>query len=151
MITVTLIGLDPYSTIQLSKELTPKLAEIYETTQDNINFYAPDCLYVHNGVEQNTYCLLVRVNAPKKVSVLERDVVRILHAFLEDLCIHMQITFYYYSQDNYHEFINKDYPRFMTESNTVVEEDDTGDEDEFQNEEVYLGNVFAEMNKDNDK
>ena len=152
MITITLIGLDPYAILQLSKDLTPKLADIYETTKDKINFYSPDCLYVHDGVEQNDWNLICRVNAPKKVSVLEHDVVHILKEFLKDYCINMQIVFYYYSADNYYEFNNDDYPRFITESNSVVQEDehdhdhcdceDCDDEEEESEQEIFLGNVF---------
>lgn len=138
MITISIIGLDPYLVRQISKEMSAKVADIYETTVDNINFYAPECLFIHNGVEQNTWNVLVKVNAPLKVKVMEKDAVKIIHEFVKDACVNMAIEFYYYSQDNRYEFIDKEHPRFMTEENTVIEEDEQFEE----GEEPYLGNIF---------
>ena len=78
MITISIIGLDPYLVRQISKEMTPKLAELYEISEDKIDFYAPECLFIHNGVEQNTWNVLVRVNAPLKIKVLEKKAVKII-------------------------------------------------------------------------
>lgn len=138
MITISIIGLDPYLVRQISKEMSAKVADIYETTVDNINFYAPECLFIHNGVEQNTWNVLVKVNAPLKVKVMEKDAVKIIHEFVKDACVNMAIEFYYYSQDNRYEFIDKEHPRFMTEENTVIEEDEQLEE----GEEPYLGDIF---------
>lgn len=138
MITISIIGLDPYLVRQISKEMSPKIADIYETTVDNINFYAPECLFIHNGVEQNTWNVLVKVNAPLKVKVMEKEAVKIIHEFVKDACVNMSIEFYYYSQDNRYEFIDKEHPRFMTEENTVIEEDEQLEE----GEEPYLGDIF---------
>ena len=145
MITVSILGLDPYVVRGISKDVTPKLADIYETSKDKINFYCPECLYIHDGVEQNTWNILVKVEAPMKVKVMEKEACKILHQFLKDACINMEIIFNYYSQDNYYEFINNEHPRFMTEENLVYEEDyddECQDEDEEGTIEHYLGNVF---------
>ena len=73
MITVSILGTDPYLVRQISKEMTSRLADIYECKKDDINFYAPECLFIHDGVEQNTWNVLVRVHAPLKVKVMEKD------------------------------------------------------------------------------
>lgn len=138
MITISIIGLDPYLVRQISKEMSAKIADIYETTVDNINFYAPECLFIHNGVEQNTWNVLVKVNAPLKVKVMERDAAKIIHEFVKDACVNMAIEFDYYSQDNRYEYIDKNHPRFMTEENTVIEEDESLED----GEEPYLGDIF---------
>lgn len=141
MITISIFGLDPYMVRGISKDITPKLADIYETSKDNINFFCPECLFIHDGVEQNTWNILVKVDAPMKVKVMEKEACKILHQFLKDACINMEIQFYYFSQDNYYEYIDKTHPRFMTEENVVYEEDDYED-DEDNSVEPYLGNVF---------
>lgn len=138
MITISIIGLDPYLVRQISKEMSAKIADIYETTVDNINFYSPECLFIHNGVEQNTWNVLVKVNAPLKVKVMEKDAAKIIHEFVKDACVNMAIEFYYYSQDNRYEYIDKNHPRFMTEENTVIEEDEPLED----GEEPYLGDIF---------
>ncbi|MBO8428222.1 MAG: hypothetical protein IAC58_06745 [Firmicutes bacterium] len=142
MITLSIIGLDPYLVRQISKEMTPKLANLYEISKDEINFYAPECLYIHDGVEQNTWNVLVKVDAPLKVKVLEKDASKIIEEYLKDACINLEIIFSYYSLDNRYEFLNKDYPRFMTEKNTVEVEEYDEESEEDSDEEPYLGNVF---------
>lgn len=152
MITISIIGVDPYLVRQISKAMTSKIASLYEVSNDEINFYAPECLYIHNGVEQNTRNVLVKVNAPLKVKVLEGDVVKLIREFMKDACINLAIEFYYYSQDNRYEFIDDSQPRFMTEENSfemVDEEEYYDDEDEetSEGEEPYLGDIFADFNK----
>lgn len=154
MITVSILGTDPYLVRQISKELTSRLADIYECKKDDINFYAPECLFIHDGVEQNTWNVLVRVHAPLKVKVMEKDVAKIIHEFMKDACINLAIEFYYYSQDNRYEFIDDTHPRFMTEDNSVEISDDDSLEDELHDErdedgyeEPYLGNIFEDFEK----
>lgn len=153
MITISIIGVDPYLVRQISKAMTSKIASLYEISKDEINFYAPECLYIHDGVEQNTWNVLVKVNAPLKVKVLESDAVKVIREFMKDACINLAIEFYYYSQDNRYEFIDDTQPRFMTEENSFEmvdeEEYDYEDEDEESSpeEEPYLGDIFADFNK----
>lgn len=156
MITVSILGLDPYLVRQISKATTAKLADIYEVSKDDIDFYAPECLFIHDGVEQNTWNVLVRVHVPLKVKVMEREVALILHEFLKDACVHCAIEFYYYSSDNRYEFIDHEHPRFMDEKNSVEifgeDEDDCCDDEECEcdhehEEEPYLGNMFEDFEK----
>ena len=157
MITVSILGLDPYLVRQISKAMTPKLAELYEIKKDNIDFYAPECLFIHDGVEQNTWNVLVRVNAPLKVKALEHEASHIIYEFLKDACVHLAVEFYYYNQDSRYEFIREDHPRFMTEDNSVNIEDEDDYEDECDDpncehhhhdeEEPYLGNIFEDFEK----
>ena len=81
MITVSILGLDPYVVRGISKDVTPKLADIYETSKDKINFYCPECLYIHDGVEQNTWNILVKVEAPMKVKVRKKKHVKFFTNF----------------------------------------------------------------------
>lgn len=153
MITIKIYGIDPYLLRNISKDATKKIADLYEISEDEINFLAPECLYVHNGVEQNTWNILVEVHAPKKVEVLESDAFKIISQYLKDVAINIECVFYYFSSDNYHKFINTDYPRFMSESNTVeidtsyeeYDEEDENEEEhhhEINDEDLYLGNAF---------
>ena len=154
MITIKIYGIDPYLLRNISKDATKKIADLYETSVDNINFLAPECLYVHNGVEQNTWNVLVRVHAPKKVEVLENDAFKIIVQYVKDVAINIECVFYYFSSDNYHELLNSDYPRFMSEENTVnvdtsyeeydekVEEEDEHHHHEISEDDLYLGNAF---------
>ena len=151
MITISIIGVDPFIVRQISKAMTSKIAALYEVHNDEVNFYAPECLYIHDGVEQNTWNVLVKVNAPLKAKVLEKQAVRIIHEFMVDACVNLSVEFYYYSQDNRYEFIDPTHPRYMTEENTVDLFEDEEVEEEFEDEETgeepYLGNIFEDFDK----
>lgn len=145
MITIVILGIDPYLLRQVSRLATPKLADLYECKKDDIDFFAPEGLLVHDGVEQNTWNINVRVNAPLKVKVLEDQAVKVIRQYLKEVCVNMEITFNYYSQDNHYEFLSEDHPRFITEENSIYE-----DEEPFANddgEEPYLNDIFEEFNK----
>jgi hypothetical protein len=149
VITITILGIDPYLLRQISANCTDKLADIYECKVDDIDFFAPEGLLVHNGVEQNTWNLLIRVHAPLKVKVMEDQAVKILHQFIKEACVNMSIEFYYYSQDSRYEFLSDDHPRFMTEENTIVEDKEEFEQEE--GEEPYLGDIFSEFNGEVEK
>lgn len=146
MITITIYGLDQYIVGRLSRELTKNLAKIYEMSEDDINFIAPNNMVFHNGVEQTSWNVLVRVNAPKKVSIVQDDVANILSVGIGETAINLAIEFYYYSSDDRYERINKNYPRFITESNLVNVDNDDEDEDN-DDEEIFDGDIFEDFNK----
>jgi len=140
MITITILGIDPYLVRQVSKNVTKKLANLYECDADQIDFFAPEGLVVHDGVEQNTWNFIVRVYAPLKVKVLENEASEIIYKYLKDACVNMTIEFYYFSQDNFHQYISPNHPRFMTEENSVTEDEEVFEQEE--GEEPYLGDIF---------
>lgn len=140
MITITILGLDQYIVGRLSRELTPNLAKLYEIDEDEVNFVAPSNMVFHNGVEQTSWNVIVRVNAPMKVSVLQDEVANFISVSLKDVAINLAIEFYYYSVDNRYTRINKDYPRYIMSDNIVDFEADFEDLEE--GEEVYDEDVF---------
>ena len=153
MITITILGIDPYLLRDVSKDLTSKLAELYEVEEDDINFFAPEGLLAHNGVEQNTWNIIVRVHAPLKVQVLQEDAAEVIHNYIMNLCVQSAIEFYYYHEDDRYEFINENSERYMTEDNSnyvETDDEDEGDEEneeESKDEDIYLGNAFADFDK----
>lgn len=172
MITITILGMDSYVLGQVSKALTDKLACLYEYDKDKINFFAPEGSLMHDGVEQNTWNIIIKVEAPIKVRPLEKQAVALLNEYTKEICINKDILFTYYGSETIYEFINDDYPRFITEENAVYIDDENelesegcccGDDDcchgehhchdeycschEEDDEEVYLGDVFEEFNK----
>ena len=82
MITLTVYGLDQFVVGQLSKEMTRNLADLYEVSEDDINFIAPANMVFHNGVDQTSWNALVRVNAPKKVMVLQEDAANLIMSII---------------------------------------------------------------------
>ncbi|MBO7615104.1 MAG: hypothetical protein J6T15_05350 [Bacilli bacterium] len=160
MITVTIYGLDQFVVGRLSQEMTPSLARLYEVDEDEINFVAPENMVFHNGVEQTSWNVIIHVNAPMKVSVLQDDVARFILTSIGDVAIHKTIEFYYYSQDNRYTKYNEDYPRYITEENTVGYDDEYEDEDECDDDdcechhhhhdedELFTGDIFEGIDLD---
>ena len=162
MITLTYLGLDQFVVGHLSREITPLLASLYECSEDEIDFVAPNNIVFHNGVEQTSWNTLVRVHAPLKVKVLEDQAAKIIMDTTVGPTINVAVEFYYYSQDNRYEKINPDYPRFITDENLVNTEPDYCEDDDDdccdhdhhhelhegeESDEIYTGDIFKDFNK----
>ena len=141
MIIITVYGLDQYTVGHYSKYHTENLAQLFETTPENIAFIASDEYVFHNGVEQTSWQALVKVEAPEKYEVLEDKAAMYLLRTLKEFSIHVRVVFDYFHSHHEHEFVNKDYPRYIKDDNLVnVEESD-------EDEELYEGNIFEGMEK----
>ena len=150
MITLTLYGLDQFVVGRLSREMTSALADIYECDKDEILFVAPEAMVFHNGVEQTSWNAIVRVDAPKKVAVLQEDVARVIMQMVNGPTIHVQVVFNYFSQDNFYESINDDYPRYIEEKNIVEVDYDDSDvniEEGEGDDQIFTGDIFKDFNR----
>jgi len=145
MITITIYGLDQFVVGQLSRELTPLVAKLYEVTEDDVIFIAPQALVFHKGTEQTSWNILVQVNAPMKVSVLQDQMAELMLHGIGEVAINKTVEFHYYSQDDRYQLINDDYPRFLSEENLVDVEGEEYPEDIEEGEEddqVFTGDIF---------
>lgn len=139
MITITLIGLDQYTVAHYSKDHTKNLADLFETEEDNISFVSTDSLVFHNGVDQPSWNTIIKVNAPSRFEQVQRSVAKYLINTLKDFTIHLSIEFSYFHDHDRVEYINPDYPRFISEDNLANIEED---EEEFDDSKIYHGNIF---------
>ena len=144
MITITIYGLDQFVVGRLSREMTPNLAKLYELSEDEILFVAPENMVFHKGVEQTSWNIIIHVHAPKKVSVLQDQVAKLILESIGDVAINKVVEFYYYSEDNRYSKLNESYPRFIAADNLVdVAEEDYEDRDEGEGEdEIFTGDIF---------
>jgi hypothetical protein len=162
MITVCVLGLDQFVVGHYSKEHTINIANLYETDESSVSFYAPNSMLFHNGVEQTSWNTIVLVRAPKKFAFAESKVAKYLIETMKDFTINLEVDFEYFDEGNHYEFLNSEYPRFITESNMVTIEDDApeGEEDpdgpdprdradlDYNNpDELFLGDAFKELGK----
>jgi len=149
MITLTIYGLDQYIVGRLSREMTHNLADLYEVSEDDINFIAPNNMVFHNGVEQTSWNALVRVHLPKKVMVLQDDAAKLIMDMIQGPTINVAVEFYYYSEDNRYEKINEDYPSFITDDNLVDVDEDYEETQYIEGDgkdEVFTGDIFKNFN-----
>ncbi|MGP1413547.1 MAG: hypothetical protein ACTTID_00175 [Bacillales bacterium] len=162
MIFIKTYGIDPYSTLDISKIITNKLADVYECSEKNISFFAPEGFIIHKGNEQNSWNCYVEVLAPKKVSVLEEKAYDLLIHYFKRYSVHVTIVFNYYSHDNIHQYVCPDHPLFIDDTNAIeIEENEEccechddnchckhcDDSNHDNEEEAYLGDIFEEFNK----
>ncbi|MBO4285876.1 MAG: DUF1904 family protein [Bacilli bacterium] len=149
MISLTVYGLDQFVVGKLSREMTSALADLYECDREEILFIAPENMIFHNGVEQTSWNALVKVDAPKKVSVLQEDAARLIMNMVKGPTIHVQVVFNYFSQDNFYENLNDDYPRYIENENLVNFDEDYDEniEEGEGDDQIFTGDIFKDFNK----
>ena len=149
MISLTVYGLDQFVVGKLSHEMTSALADLYEVDKEEILFIAPENMVFHNGVEQTSWNALVKVDAPKKVSVLQEDAARLIMNLIKGPTIHVQVVFNYFSQDNFYESLNEDYPRYIENENLVNFDEDYDEniEEGEGDDQIFTGDIFKDFNK----
>ena len=147
MITVFIYGLDQFVVGRLSREMTPNLAKLYEVSEDDIIFVAPENMVFHKGVEQTSWNIIIHVHAPRKVSVLQDQVAKLILESIGDVAINKILEFYYYSEDNRYTKLNESYPRFIASDNLVdIEEEDYEDMEEGEGEDdIYTGDICKDF------
>lgn len=167
MITFQILGLDQFVVGHYSKDHTGNLAQLYEADESLINFYAPNSMVFHNGVEQTSWNTIVIVRAPEKYKPMESHIASYLMQTLSQFSINLEIEFEYFSSSSHYEHINDSYPRYIREENVKepeitlsnempdLGEDESGHQDghchhheenseeENPQDDIYLGDVFA--------
>lgn len=140
MITISILGLDQYVIGRYSKVHSKNISNLFETEMDNLSFYAPNCYVFHNGVEQTSWNTIVRIHAPNEYKPFEKNVASYILKTLKEFTINLSIEFYYYDKCNRYEYINKEYPHFLSEDNIVeVQEDELEDGEELCEENMFEG------------
>jgi hypothetical protein len=161
MITISILGLDQYVVGHYSKENTENIANLLEASSDDVNFYAPESMVFHAGVEQTSWNTIVIVRAPERENVFESKLADYLIKTLSEFTINLEVEFEYFEEGRHYQHINSSYPRFIAEENLVDVEGTSGegqddtDEDEDEADprdrsdldpndpnQIFLGNAF---------
>ena len=144
MITIIVYGLDQFVVGRLSREMTPNLAKLYELSEDEIIFVAPENMVFHKGVEQTSWNIIIHVHAPKKATLLQDQVAHLILESIGDVAINKILEFYYYSEDNRYSKLNENYPRFIAADNLVdIADEDYEDKEEGEgDDEIFTGDIF---------
>jgi len=114
MITIQVLGLDQFVVGRYSRENSGNLAQAFECSEDDISFYAPNAMMFHNGVEQTSWSILVKVLAPKKYAAVEKTVADVLLKSISFFSINVEVIFEYYDEVHRYAYVNDQYPRFIT-------------------------------------
>lgn len=173
MITISVLGLDQYVVGHYSKEHSANLANLFEIEESELDFYAPESVVFHKGVEQTSWNAIVVVRAPKRCQPVEGKVASYLMRTMSDFTINIQVEFEYFDEGTHYQRLNKAYPRFIEEKNIMdvqgsagEGEDGMNDADEDDEEadprdradlnpddpdQLYLGDVFQGREKQLDE
>lgn len=158
MIMIEIRGLDQYVIGHYAKDVSSKIANLYEVDEDMVNFYAPESFIIHKGVEQTSWNALIIVRAPDKYKYFQDKVAHFLLETTKDFIINVAVEFDYYDEKNHYERINHEYPRYISETNMVnleieneeeQEEDNCSCEEHESNSSIYEGNTFKDFDKKN--
>ncbi len=145
MISVFIYGLDQFLVGDLSVSLGKDLAKVYEVDEDEINFVAPNTMVFHKRAEQTSWRVIVEVNVPKKLEVLQDQAQKVIVHHIKQIAIHVEILFKYFLMDHHYLEINEEYPLYLEEKDDIeIETDYPEDLQEGEgDDEIYTGDIFA--------
>ena len=144
MISVFVYGLDQFLVGDLSIALGRDLAKVYEVDEDDVNFVAPNTMVFHKRAEQTSWRVIVEVNVPKKLEVLQEEAKKVIVHHIKQIAIHIEILFKYYLSDHHSLEVNDDYPLYLEEQNDIeVDTEYPDDIEEGEGEDqIYTGDMF---------
>lgn len=122
MVNINIYGLDQYAISYYSKNHEQAIADICETTVDDIRFIATENSIFHQGVEQNSWNIVVEVTLPKEMLQIEKVLAKYLMSTIGELAVNVHVLFRYYDKRHHYAKINKEYPTFITDINLVKKE-----------------------------
>ena len=150
MIIVEMCGLDQFVVGNLSKELTPLVAKLYEVDENEVVFLSPQTMVFHKGVEQTSWNIIIKVEAPEQFAGVQDKMADLLLHGIGEVAIHVSVVFSYFSSDDFYKKVNEDYPLYITEANLVdIEEEEIEDDDDNDDDydDVYTGDIFEGLDK----
>lgn len=139
MIIVTLKGADVYLANEIERALLPTLSKAYSVEEDEIILHAVDGYLYHDGMDQTSFNLIVKVEAEEKYMLNEKESAKSILEAMKNYAIHTRLYYAYFKKENYYENINEEYPLFINSKNVASFENE-----EESNVEVYDGNIFED-------
>lgn len=142
MINVVLKGVDEFLGSHVEAVLSPQIAKILKVDGDEIMFVCLHSMIYHGEIDQTSYHMIVTVELDEEYREKERELAEYILEASRNFSVHCHVNFVYLASKSYAR-IEKDYPLFVTASNEVeIEESEAEDE-----EEIYLGDVFADFDR----
>ena len=152
MVIVNFSGLDIILVGDLNKAVHSKVAAAYGLDDEDVIFKASDSFIFYKGTEQTSFNLLIKIDAPEEYVDSEEMVASILMEASKNYSVHVRILFSYYDPTHYYERVNKDYPEYIEENQEVdIDDSEYNDEEEYDEESLYTGNVFKDLDEEDDK
>ena len=149
MIFIKIEGADPYIATDFTRDIEDDLVKLYgNLPSEDLNFIIENSLFIHEGQEQTSFQVFVKVLSPKSYEEKEKVIENFLALQLKNIAIHSHIIFEYYYESNAYDESDVNYPLYMTEENMVKVDGnenvvETNEDD--STIEPYMGNIFEDL------
>lgn len=151
MVILNFSGLDMFLVGELNKKIHSQIANAYGVEDEDVIFQAADSFIFYKGVEQTSFNLLVKIDAPEELVDCEELVVGILLEACKEYSVHTRVLFSYYDPNHYYEKINNDYPEYIDESPEIeLNESEYDEESDYSEDDLYTGNMFEDLDNDDE-
>lgn len=152
MINIFVYGLDQFVVGDVSRDLTPLVARLYEVEEDEVNFIAPNDMVFHNGVEQTSWRVIIEVRAPEEFDKFQNQAKDLIMHFISGVAVHVEVTFIYYGYHDHFVKLNPEYPHYLTEEDREEDEVYSEEMEEGEDEgQIYTGDIFEGLKEDDFK
>jgi hypothetical protein len=138
MITISILGLDVFVAEHISRDSQNAVAKLLGIKPEEIMFFSSESYLFYKGVEQTSWNALVHVNAPSSAEKFQKELANFLIQALRKHVLNVSIEFNYYQPKQRVDFIDSNYPRFITESNAVTPKPINSDNEE----EIFQDDIF---------
>ena len=149
MVIISYTGLDLYLIGEFNGKIHSKVAEILKVSEDEVVFAAYDSFVFYKGHEQTSINLMIKVEMDESLKIYQEELATYLNQASKEYSLHSFVYFTYYQKENSYLSVNEDYPRYLTNENARTDED-YDQEKEYNEEEIYTGNIFKDFEEDED-
>ena len=141
MVIISYTGLDLYLVGELNAKIHNKVSKILGIPDEDIVFTSFDSFVYYKGHEQTSINLMIKVEMDEKYSAAQEELAKLLMETSKEYSLHSFVYFSYFKEENSYLSVNSSYPRYLTSENEKGE-DDYDEEKEYNDQEIYTGNIF---------
>jgi hypothetical protein len=150
MVIISYTGLDLFLVGELNAKIHSLVSKTLNVTDEEVVFSSYDSFVYYKGHEQTSINLLIKVEMDEKYKPYQEALSKILLESSKEYSVHAFVYFSYYQSENSYSRINEDYPRYLTSENERAE-DEYDEENNYDEESLYTGNIFNEFEVENDE
>lgn len=152
MIFIKIFGAD-ISNINYHAKRMEKGIKTALNLDEPISIIANETLFIHEGQEQTSFNLLCEILAPSDLKPQKEKIAQAIGASLKWVTVHSRLVFQWFDRSDSFDFIDRECPEYLKPGNMVTADDRYGDERQDEDgegddpDDVYLGNVFEDLDK----
>ena len=146
---ISYTGLDLFLVGELNAKIHSLVSKTLNVSDEEVVFSSYDSFVYYKGHEQTSINLLIKVEMDEKYRPYQEALAKVLLESSKEYSVHAHVYFSYYKTEDSYTRINEDYPRYLTSENERSDED-YNEENEYDEETLYTGNIFNEFDVEKD-